>query len=48
MQSNLQGTQADWIDRNNTFGSGCSTFNNDEYLQNCLGYTYPDYMLELH
>ena len=48
MQSNLQGTQADWVDRNNIFGSGCTTFNNDEYLQNCLGYTYPDYMLELH
>ena len=48
MQSNLQGAQADWVDRNNIFGSGCTTFNNDEYLQNCLGYTYPDYMLELH
>jgi len=48
MQSNLQGIQADWIDRNNLFGSGCTTFDNNEYLSNCLGYTYTDYMVELH
>ena len=48
MSSTLQGTQADWIDRNNLFGSGCTALDNNEYLSNCLGYTYPDYMLELH
>jgi hypothetical protein len=46
--SQLSGTQADWVDRNNKFGDGCTTFDNDEYLQQCLAYTYPDYMLELH
>ena len=46
--SQLNGTQADWVDRNNLFGSGCTTFDNNEYLSNCIGYTYPDYMLELH
>ena len=48
MTSNLSGTQADWVDRNNAFGSGCTTLDNDLYLSNCLGYTYPDYMVELH
>ncbi|HVU22118.1 MAG TPA: hypothetical protein VHE09_15415 [Rhizomicrobium sp.] len=48
MTSNLSGTQADWVDRNNLFGSGCTTLDNNAYLSNCLGYTYPDYMLELH
>jgi len=49
MTSQLGGTaQADWDDQNNIFGSGCTTFDNNEYLQQCLGYTYPDYMLELH
>ena len=48
MSSTLQGTQGDWVDRNNNFGDGCTTLDNDEYLSNCLGYTYPDYMLELH
>jgi hypothetical protein len=48
MTSTLQGTQADWIDVPNTYGSGCTTFDNNEYLSNCLGYTYPDWMLELH
>lgn len=38
---------ADWRDTNNVFGSGCTTFDNDEYLQDCLGYTYPDWMLVL-
>ena len=46
--STLQGTQADWVDYNNSFGSGCTTFDNSEYLVNCLGYTYPDWMLVLH
>ena len=41
-------TRGDWIDRNNQFGTGCTTFNNDRYLIDCLGYTYPDWMLELY
>jgi hypothetical protein len=48
MSSTLQGIQADWIDVNNQFGSGCTTFDNQKYLSTCLGYTYPDWMLELH
>jgi hypothetical protein len=44
----LNGTQADWVDRQNAFGTGCTTLDNDRYLVDCLGYTYPDYMLELH
>jgi hypothetical protein len=48
MTPQLSGTQADWIDRNNKFSEGCSTLDNDRYLVDCLGYTYPDYMLELH
>ena len=48
MTSQLSGTQADWVDRNNLFGSGCTTLDNNAYLSNCLGYTYPDFMLELH
>jgi len=46
--SQLSGTQADWVDRNNRFGDGCTSLDNDRYLVDCLGYTYPDYMLELH
>ncbi len=46
--STLQGTRTDWADRNNKFGDGCTTFDDNEYLSDCLGYTYPDYMLELH
>ena len=46
--SQLSGTQADWVDRNNMFGDGCATLNNNRYLVDCLGYTYPDYMIELH
>jgi hypothetical protein len=46
--SQLSGTQADWVDRNNKFGDGCTALDNDEYLQQCLAYTYPDYMLELY
>ena len=46
--SKLSGAQADWVDRNNKFGDGCTALDNNEYLSNCLGYTYPDYMLELH
>jgi hypothetical protein len=40
----LSGAPADWVDWNNKFGDGCTTLDNDEYLQQCLGYTYPDYM----
>lgn len=38
---------ADWVDRNNAFGTGCTTFDNDRYLVDCLGYDYADYMLEI-
>jgi hypothetical protein len=48
MSSTLQGIQADWVDVNNQFATGCTTFDNNEYLNGCLGYTYPDWMLELH
>ncbi|MGH6876517.1 MAG: hypothetical protein ACREHV_03955 [Rhizomicrobium sp.] len=48
VQSTLGGkAPADWRDVNNIFGSGCTVFDNNEYLSNCLGYTYPDYMLLL-
>src|SRR6185437_5114505 len=43
--SQLSGTQADWVDRNNKFSDGCTAFDDDRYLVDCLGYTYPDYML---
>lgn len=39
---------ADWVDRHDVFGSGCTTLDNDRYLVDCLGYPYPDFMLELH
>jgi hypothetical protein len=48
MTSTANGTQADWVDRNGVFAAGCTTLDDNEYLSNCLGYTYPDYMLELH
>jgi hypothetical protein len=48
MSSQVTGSPADWVDRNNVFGSGCTTLDNNEYLSNCLGYPYPSYMLELH
>lgn len=48
MSNTLSGTQGDWVDRNNTFGVSCTTLDNNLYLSDCLGYTYPDYMLELH
>jgi hypothetical protein len=41
----LSGAPADWIDRNHVFIDDCTTFDNDEYLQDCLGYTYPDICL---
>lgn len=37
----------DWADVYDTFGSGCTTFDNDRYLVDCLGYTYGDWMLKL-
>jgi hypothetical protein len=48
MSSTLQGSPGDWVDRHRTFGDFCKTFDNDQYLVDCLGYAYPDYMLELH
>ncbi len=50
MSSTLQGVQGDWVDRHNEYGTGCTTFDNDEYSQQCFfpDYQYPDYMLELH
>jgi hypothetical protein len=48
MSSTLQGTPGDWVDRHNAFGTGCTALDNNKYLVDCLGYTYPDYMLELH
>ena len=48
MSSTLQGTRGDWVDWHNAFGTGCTTLDNDRYLVDCLGYTYPDYMLERH
>lgn len=39
---------ADWVDRHDAFATGCTTFDNDRNLATCLGYTYPDWMLELH
>jgi hypothetical protein len=48
MTSDLSGTQGDWVDRYNAYATGCTALDNDEYLSDCLGYTYPDYMLELH
>ncbi len=46
--NDLSGARADWEDVNNLFGSGCTTWSNDRYLIDCLGYTYQDFMLELH
>jgi hypothetical protein len=49
MTNQLGGSaRGDWDDVNNTFGSGCTNFDNDKYLVDCLGYTYQDWMLELH
>ena len=48
MQQELGGTtRADWVDRGDAFGSGCTIFDNDRYLLDCLGYDYPDFMLAL-
>jgi hypothetical protein len=40
-------TKADWVDRFDAFSSGCTTFDNDRYMVDCLPWTYPDYMLKL-
>ena len=50
MSSTLQGAQGDWVDRHNEYATGCTTFDNDEYSQQCFfpDYQYPDFMLELH
>jgi hypothetical protein len=55
MQQEQQGDAPDWRDVNNLFGSGCITFDGndsgtnggDEYLLQCLGYDYGDFMLLL-
>lgn len=48
MQQELGGnTRADWVDRHDAFGSGCTTLDNDRYLIDCLGYDYNDFMLLL-
>jgi hypothetical protein len=38
---------ADWVDRGDAFGSGCTIFDNDRYLVDCLGYPYPDFMIKI-
>jgi hypothetical protein len=37
----------DFRDVHNVFASGCTTFPNTRYLQDCLGYSYGDFMLSL-
>jgi hypothetical protein len=50
MSSTLQGAQGDWVDRHNEYATGCTTFDNEEYSEQCFfpDFQYPDYMLELH
>lgn len=48
MQSTVGGnTIADWVDRTDAFGSGCTTFDNNKYLVDCLGFPYPDFRFKL-
>ena len=47
MQNERQGFPPDWRDVYDAFGSGCTTWNNGRYLEQCLGYTYGDWMLVL-
>jgi hypothetical protein len=47
MQNEQVGSPPDWIDRHDAFGSGCTSFDNDSYLVDCLGYPYGDWMLTL-
>jgi hypothetical protein len=48
MQTEQSGDRPDWIDRHDVFGSGCTTWSNDRYLVDCLGYDYGDFMLLLN
>jgi hypothetical protein len=48
MQVEQQGSAPDWIDRHDAFGSGCTTWSNDRYLVDCLGYNYGDFMVVLN
>jgi len=45
MQTEQVGAPPDWIDRHDAFGTGCTTFDNDRYLVDCLGYPYGDFMV---
>lgn len=47
MQVEQQGAAPDWRDVNDYFGTGCTTFDNDRYLIDCLSYDYGDWMLQL-
>jgi hypothetical protein len=47
MQNERQGNPPDWKDTNDVFGSGCTTWNNGRYLEQCLGFTYGDWMIVL-
>ena len=44
MQNERQGYAPDWRDVNDTFGTGCTTYQNGRDLQSCLGFTYGDWM----
>jgi hypothetical protein len=48
MQVERPGSSPDWIDRHDAFGSGCTTWSNDRYLFDCLGFDYGDFMLVLN
>jgi hypothetical protein len=49
MQNEQNAAQSpDWVDRHDAFGTGCTTFDNDRYLADCLGETYGGWMLELN
>jgi len=47
MQDTQSGNGPDWNDVHDAFGSGCTTYDNDRYLVDCLGYPYGDWMLLL-
>jgi hypothetical protein len=48
MQNERPGFAPDWRDVNDSFGSGCTTYQNGRDLQSCLGYTYGDFMFVVH
>ena len=49
MQVEQQCNGPDWIDRDDAFGSGCTTWSNDRYLVDCFGtYNYGDWMVVLN